>query len=157
MVDIGEKIKRRRLELNLTLEQLSEKTGLSKSFLSQIERDIANPSVGTLYAIADVLGISIATLVGGESAMEVQSQPVEKKVTTVVRADGRKVIIYPGSGIRTELLTPVFDRNIQMMRVIMPPGTDSGDVPFSHQGEECGIILQGTLETWIGDCKDPTL
>jgi quercetin dioxygenase-like cupin family protein len=32
----------------------------------------------------------------------------------------------------------------------MPPGTDSGDTPFVHEGEECGVVLQGKVETWIG-------
>ncbi len=40
-----------------------------------------------------------------------------------------------------------------MMWIVMPPGTDSGAEPFIHEGEECGIILQGQLETWVGDEK----
>ncbi len=40
-----------------------------------------------------------------------------------------------------------------MMWVVMPPGTDSGDEPFTHEGEECGVILQGQLEAMVGDEK----
>ncbi len=40
-----------------------------------------------------------------------------------------------------------------MMWVVMPPGTDSGDEPFTHEGEECGVILQGQLEARVGDEK----
>jgi mannose-6-phosphate isomerase-like protein (cupin superfamily) len=68
----------------------------------------------------------------------------------VVRADQRKVLIYPGSGIRNELLSPDLQRAIQLMWIVMPPGTDTGDF-LVHEGEECGIVLQGTLEIWVGD------
>jgi mannose-6-phosphate isomerase-like protein (cupin superfamily) len=37
-----------------------------------------------------------------------------------------------------------------MLWIVMPPGSDSGEWPFVHQGEECGVILQGELETTIG-------
>jgi quercetin dioxygenase-like cupin family protein len=69
----------------------------------------------------------------------------------VVRADQRKILIYPGSGIRNELLSPDLKRDIQMMRVVIPPGADTGDVSLSHAGEECGFVLQGRLEVWVGD------
>ena len=38
-----------------------------------------------------------------------------------------------------------------MMRVIIPPGAGTGDVPLVHEGEECGFVLQGQVEIWVGD------
>ena len=40
---------------------------------------------------------------------------------------------------------------IQMTWIVMPPGADTGDVPFLHEGEECGIVLQGKVEARVGD------
>jgi transcriptional regulator with XRE-family HTH domain len=52
MVDTGMKIRQERLKRKLTLEQLSGRTGLSKSFLSQVERNLVQPSVTSHKNIA---------------------------------------------------------------------------------------------------------
>jgi transcriptional regulator with XRE-family HTH domain len=151
---IGTQIRKSRKSMQLTLVELAEKCDISPSFLSQIERDQANPSVTTLYAIADTLSISMASFFEGSDEnnhLRQYSQTIQS--AKAVKADRRKILIYPGSGIRNELLTPNLNGAIQMMWIVMPPGTDSGDEPFVHEGEECGVILQGQLETWIGDEK----
>ena len=38
-----------------------------------------------------------------------------------------------------------------MIRVVMPPGESTGDVPLVHEGEECGSVLQGKVEIWVGE------
>jgi len=147
---LGARIRHYRKAQKLTLVELAERCNISSSFLSQIERDQANPSVTTLYAIAETLDVAMAAFFEGPGVGNQIETPPQRSAN-VVRADQRKVLIYPGSGIRNELLTPHLNGAIQMMRIVMPPGTDSGDTPFFHQGEECGLILQGQLETWVGD------
>lgn len=149
---LGERIRQKRKERDLTLTELATACALSPSFLSQIERDQASPSVATLYTLARIFQTPIAHFFE-----EVPTQP-EPTVTVptglnaqLVRKDRRKQLIYPGSGIRSEMLSPDLQRAIQLLWVVMPPGTDSGDEPFVHDGEECGVILQGQVETWIGD------
>ena len=147
---LGAKIRQYRKQHKITLAELAEQCELSPSFLSQIERDQANPSVTTLYTIADRFGISVASFFE-ESPPDNEVASTVGSTAAVVRADRRKILIYPGSGIRNELLSPDLQRVIQMMWVVMPPGTDSGAAPFVHEGEECGIVLQGRIETWVGD------
>ena len=48
MLEIGEKIKRRRVSLGLTQEELAARVELSKGFISQVERDLTSPSIATL-------------------------------------------------------------------------------------------------------------
>ena len=152
---LGSRIRKYRKARHLNLVRLAESCDISPSFLSQIERDQANPSISTLYTIAETLGVSVADFFSdssAESALEEPKTSVAEKAQ-VVRSDRRKVIIYPDKGIRNEFLTPDLYRAIQMMWIVMPPGTDSGDSPFIHKGEECGVILQGEVETTIGDKK----
>lgn len=59
-------------------------------------------------------------------------------------------MVYPGSGIRIELLSPDLQRKIQMMRVVIPPFAGMGDMPLVHEGEACGFVLQGQIEVWVG-------
>lgn len=151
---IGTQIRKYRKSQQLTLVELAENCDISPSFLSQIERDQAKPSVTTLYAIADKLGVSMASFFERADENNHQKQNSQTiQSAKVVKANHRKILIYPGSGIRNELLTPNLNGAIQMMWIVMPPGTDSGDEPFVHEGEECGVILQGKIETWIGDEK----
>lgn len=60
MIDIGDKIKRTRLKLGLTQEELAARTELSKGFISQLERNLTSPSIATLIDILEALGTDIA-------------------------------------------------------------------------------------------------
>ena len=153
---LGKKIRFQRKSQFLTLAQMAKGCNLSPSFLSQIERDQATPSVTALYAIADVLGVPIASFFTEPNSNEDNDSDVslyKQSSAKIVRGNQRKTLIYPDSNIRNELLTSDLKGAIQMMWIVMPPGTDSGTEPFVHDGEECGIILQGKLETWVGDEK----
>ncbi|MCZ7589851.1 MAG: helix-turn-helix domain-containing protein [Gaiella sp.] len=145
---LGYRIRRERKQQRKTLRELADACGISTSFLSQIERDQAKPSVGTLHRIADVLDVTIADLfvepAGGR-------RPRETSLAQVTRADQRKALVYPNSGIRNELLTPDLRRAIQMMWVVIPPGEGTGDEPLVHDGEECGLVLQGEIEVFVGE------
>ena len=147
---IGGSIRQHRKARRLTLTELADQCGISPSFLSQIERDQANPSVGTLHTIARALGLTMAAFFEASDGNG-DSQSSTGANAQVVRAEHRKILIYPGSGNRNELLSPDLQRNIQMMWTVIPPGGDTGDVPLAHEGEECGIVLQGQVEIWVGD------
>ena len=56
MYSIGERLKRLRIQKNLTQEELGERTDLSKGYISQVERDLASPSMETFFNILQVLG-----------------------------------------------------------------------------------------------------
>jgi transcriptional regulator with XRE-family HTH domain len=155
-LSLGAKIRQQRKNQRLTLVQMAERCHISPSFLSQIERDQANPSVATLHTIAEVFGLPLATFFDEQpepkSGTGVNSyQPPVETLAKVVRSNQRKLLIYPGSGIRNELLSPDLQRKIQMMRVVIPPHASMGDVPLVHEGEECGFVLQGQIEVWVGD------
>ncbi len=150
---LGARIRQRRKELKLRLVELGEMCGISPSFLSQIERDQANPSISTLHEIASALGVTVASFFDSpaENPRESVKMPKKEPAAWVVRANARKTLIYPGSGIRNELLSPDLNRAIQMMYVVIPPGASTGSEALVHEGEECGVVLQGSVEIWAGD------
>jgi quercetin dioxygenase-like cupin family protein len=106
--------------------------------------------VATLHVIAEVFGLPLAAFFEEPVKEPGITAPFQDPVR-VIRADQRKTLIYPGSGIRNELLSPDLQRKIQMMRVIIPPGVGTGELPLVHEGEECGFVLQGQVEIWAGD------
>lgn len=151
---LGIKIRQRRKARKLTLTQLAQLCGISPSFLSQIERDQAKPSVGTLHTIADQLGVTLAEFFEESTTAENGGEPKpHPPQAQIVRADQRKILIYPGSGISNELVSPDLQRTIQMMWVVMPPGSSTGDEPLVHEGEECGLVIKGNVEVWVGESE----
>lgn len=70
MLEIGEKIKRRRVSLGLTQEELAARVELSKGFISQVERDLTSPSIATLTDILEALGMSLADFFSQEDTNE---------------------------------------------------------------------------------------
>jgi transcriptional regulator with XRE-family HTH domain len=165
MDDIGKRIRTERFKRRLTLQQLSERTHLSKSFLSQVERSITQPSVTSLKRIAQQLGISVVRLFPeNESHLEEDDElwgygrHVGKKngisynrEVRVVRAGRRKAVTLPGSQVRYEVLTPDLNRQLEAMYMRIKEGDNSGDeLMVDAPGEKFGIVLRGLLEFCIG-------
>jgi len=172
---VGSHIRDRRQSLELSVRELARRVGLSASLISQIERGKATPSVATLYAITNELGLSLdelfsegaaasapAAAVGasaevadglrqlGAPARGNGAGPDEPAAGPVVRPSQRKAIQLH-SGVRWELLTPSADPNIDFLFVDYEPGGASCDpgVLMRHAGREYGYVLSGTLEVTV--------
>jgi transcriptional regulator with XRE-family HTH domain len=163
METLGGKIRQRRQQHKLTLAQLSKKTGLSKGFLSQIERNLSQPSITSLKKIAIQLGISVVNLSADDDndrlweyrpyvGDKLRNKFIYNKDIRIVPADRRKSFSLPGSKVTYELLTPDMNRQLEIMYLQISEGETSGDEPMiDPPGEKCGIVLQGTIEVRIGD------
>ena len=164
MEKVGHRIREERLKRQLTLEQLAERTGLSKSFLSQAERGQTQASISSLKKIASQLGISVVQLFTTNSTPQeslgkptVVNKDRQNAVSyaedvRVVRSDRRKRLALPGSTIRYDLLTPDLNRRMEVLYVRAAPGEHSGDEPMVNPpGEKFGLVLKGSLEFTIGE------
>ena len=139
---LGPDIKGLRKARGMTLDALAGVTGLSKGYLSQIERGLSSPSVKALHTISRALGVTISWFFAPQ---ESNDNGMRKYV---VRAGARRTLHYK-SGIVDELLTPTLDRALEVLRCVFPPGAKSGSEPYAHQGEEAGFVLNGQLDMWI--------
>lgn len=137
---IGQKIRQVRTARGLTLHQVAQKVGLTRGAISQIERDRSNPSIGTLKAIADALGITMGSLFDA----------ARPSGSLVVHPSARKVL-SPRRGITYHLLTPDLNGRVEFILSEYQPGATTGDVRYTHAGEECGLVLQGRLELQVGE------
>jgi transcriptional regulator with XRE-family HTH domain len=163
LIDLGKKIRNERQKRQLTLENFSLMTGLSKSFLSQVERGITEPSITSLKKIAKQLGFSVVNLFQNgdtlNSSWEYHNAParvqdksmncVEK--AEVVRADKRKRFALPGSKVMYDLLTPDMNRQLEVMYMRVSEGENSGEQPMlDPPGEKVGLVLKGSIEVSVG-------
>ena len=102
---IGRRLRALREARRLTVAQLAEAAGVSKGFLSRLERDLTSPSVSTLVTLCQVLGASPGDVL---DAPEV----------TVVRLADAPAVSLGGEGIRERLITPRGSRDLQILSLI---------------------------------------
>ncbi|MBC7958930.1 MAG: cupin domain-containing protein [Vallitaleaceae bacterium] len=138
---LGEKIRKRRTENNISIRELSDLTGLTPGFISQIERDLADPSITSLRKLSDALGVAVFYFF----IDEVNKNPV-------VRKGERQSVQFPNSHLTYELLSPDLNRQMEMFYGSLEPGAETCDEPLSHSGEEVIHVLKGSM--WITIGKD---
>ncbi|MBH8581911.1 helix-turn-helix domain-containing protein [Bisbaumannia pacifica] len=145
----GARIRSLRKLKGMTLMQLSEKTGLSHGYLSQIERGISQPSITSLVDIAQALGVTMQWLFS--ETEEKDNNPNDTvKDDKLVRKGGRVIIEYK-DGIIDQLMTPRSNNNLEIIHSTYPPGTHSE--PYSHKGHEAVLVLTGKLEVEVSGAK----
>jgi transcriptional regulator with XRE-family HTH domain len=141
---LGSRIRRLRKVRGLSLAEVSAKTTFSIGFLSQIERGLSSAPVKVLATLADALGTSIASLFD-ESEDEVREQ-------IVVRMADRKNLPFGRTGISKQLLTPSsIDALLHLYVVVIEPEGYTGDDSYTHEGEEAGLVLEGSIELVVDE------
>lgn len=150
---LGGRLRAARERTGLTVRGLARAIGVSASLVSQIENGRVMPSVGTLYAIANRLGLLVDDMFReAEGGAAVQGpQPANAPVGPVQRHDTRKAIRL-ASGVRWELLTPAPDDEVEFLYVVYDVGGEScaADSLTRHGGKEYAMVLSGRLGVRIG-------
>lgn len=137
-LELGQRIRELRKAKGVLLRDAADEAGVSESFLSQVERGLANPSVASLRRIAGALREPVASLFSGELPSG-----------AVVRAGSRRRMAHPASS--DYLMTPPTARKLQIIQSVIEPGHGSGPEPYTHPGdEECVVVLSGVLEVAVG-------
>ena len=140
-LQLGPRIRALRQARGFTLRELAERAGVTESFLSQVEREVASPSIASVQRIARALDLAIAELF-------VEEPPLGR----VVRREDRRRIAYPGLNAVDEFLTSGRDGRLQVILSMIEPGGGTGDEPYTHESdEEVVIVLAGRLDLWVGD------
>lgn len=148
MLEVGRKIRVRRLQAGLTLQSLARAVGVSQSLISQVERGLASPSITTLRRIAAALDVPIAALfLGDDVASHGETDRLGRRL--VVRRAERKRLHVPRSKIGYELLTPDLNRKVEFLRIQYEPGSVTHPAPMSHPGEENAVCLEGSVVVTI--------
>ena len=138
---IGRSLREARHRRGLTLKAVAQMAGVTESFLSQVERDIASPSIATLRRIATALGTSIGELLDSPAPN-----------AHLIRRGQRRVVAYPGLAARDEFLTDGQGARLQVIESFVEAGGGTGPEAYAHESdEECVIVLEGCLDLWVGD------
>ena len=139
-MEIGAKIKRMRLQLNLSQAELADRCELTKGYISQLENDLTSPSISTLCDILSALGSNLAEFFKKEDDERIvfsQEDFIEKH----------------DDGMLLKWIIPNAQKNeMEPVLVELLPGSGTAD-DFPHEGEEFGYVLEGRICIKLGDRK----
>lgn len=133
-VAIGGRIRAARQKQSMSMESLAAVTGLTKSFLSRVERDLTSPSVSSLVRICQVLSLDIGSL-------------FREPELHLIRAGAGPTINLGGVGATERLLTSRQESRIQVIRSVVAAGGHGGHDLYTVMSEvEVAYIISGTIE-----------
>jgi len=133
-VRIGAKLRAARKTHGFTLDQLARASGLTKGFLSRIERDETSLSVSSLLTLCEVMSIEVGSLFNAPDV-------------ALVRRHDAPAINLGGTGVTEQLMTPRRQSKLQLVHSTIEPGGTGGAELYTLNSEvEVLYVLKGTVE-----------
>lgn len=141
--EVGATLQRLRLARGLTLEDLSRIAGVSKSMLSQIEREKANPTIAITWRLANALGVQISELLTAET----------REVEPIRVLEAHETPTLPGNhaGYVLRILGPMdLAGKYEWYELTLAPGGELASQAHDPGTGEHLTVLHGTLEVEVG-------
>lgn len=136
-MEIGAKIKRLRLQLNLSQAELADRCELTKGYISQLENDVTSPSIATLIDILSALGTDLAEFFKKDDDARI----VFGTDDFIEKCDDGMLLKWIIPNAQKNRMEPVL---MELMSGASTP------VDFPHEGEEFGYILEGRIRIELG-------
>lgn len=134
LAQIGFRLRVAREERGMTISSVAEFTGLTKGFISQVERGLASASITSLAAICDALTMPMGRL-------------FDPPKVYVSRAAERRPVKLMGGGLTDLILTPPGQSDLQVIETTIEPGGGFEDEPYRLPVDrEFVVVLSGVLE-----------
>ena len=140
-MEIGNRLRTLRLQRGLTQKEMADRCELSKGFISQVERDLASPSIATLTDMLECLGSGLPAFFAADSE--------EKMIFTPADMFSKSDAETLKGGI-TWLIPDAQKNTMEPILVSIGPGGRSQTLP-PHEGEEFGYVLHGSVWLVVND------
>ena len=140
-VRFGARLRHAREASRLSLGEVAARSGVTKSFLSRVERDMTSPSVANLVGICQALGLSVADL-------------FQTPQTTLVRRRDRPTFtdLPKAAEVVDTLITPAGERHVTVLESAVAAGGSGGSTLYTRPSEcEVCFVLLGTIEVQVED------
>ena len=142
---LGTNIREYRKKQNLTIKELAERTGLSIGYISQVEREEAEPSLSSLRKIAREFDVPLYVLMDDH----------KNDHNLTIRREERLSVRIKKSSVEYEFLTPLPSQNFSpktlMIKATLEPRSRDSEIPIVHHSEETLRVLKGMLTVLVGD------
>jgi transcriptional regulator with XRE-family HTH domain len=149
---LGRRVAAYRTARGLKVSELARLVGVSPSLISQIERQQSQPSVSTLFALAEALQVPVDAFFEEGHAGVAEAPAADDAGSDhqyVVRRSERSTIDIEG-GIRWERLTPLPLDRMDFLEIVYEPRSESHPQLYRHPGTEMLLVLEGRLDIHIG-------
>jgi transcriptional regulator with XRE-family HTH domain len=161
-IDLGARLRAERMRAGLSLRELARRLGLTASAVSQFETGKSKPSVGTLFEIVELLGVSLDDMLKSPADPHAQQAPAgipdqasghissPDRVVEIER-EGDHAVISLGKGVQWKQLGRQI-ASAEFLLVTYNPGSSSslnGNLT-RHKGREFGYVISGELDVNIG-------
>ena len=141
-VRIGARLRAARQAHGFTLDQLAGSAGLTKGFLSRVERDETSLSVASLITLCEVMSINPGSLF---TAPDVD----------LIRRDAAPAINLGGTGVNERLMTPRGQPRLQLVHTTAEPGATGGPELYTINCEiEVAYVVKGSIDIVFADRRE---
>lgn len=130
--DIGNRLREIRKKMSMTLSDVSEKTGLSVGYLSNLERNLSSPTLDNMQSICAALNTSLIAVLDGENHKEL-----------VIRSNEREIVFKKENEITYELIK--FGGAAMDALVIRVESNCTYQKEWTHPYDEIGLVIEGQL------------
>jgi len=138
--DAGRRLRVLRKRHGLSQRDLARRAGIANGAISMIEQGQVSPSVASLRKLAGAMSLSLADFFTAD---------IEKVVQPFVQA--KELLEIGGGGVSLRMVPAgVAHPNLQVMREVYAPGSDTGPELLSHPGEEAGVVVRGHITVVVG-------
>ena len=135
----GERLRKRRRALQLTLQQVAGDAGITTGYLSQLERGVVSGAVGTLQRVCAALKLNVGDLFRDPASL---GEPV-------LRFSDAGRIHFGNKASKVKLTPPHFD-HLEVLLGVFEPGGDTGEEPYTHgESEELLLVLEGRVQVTV--------
>ncbi len=151
-IDVGSRLRAARVARGMSQRELARKSGVTNGMISQIEQNQSSPSVSSIKRILDAIPLSMAEFFDEnfDASPKMFFKASELREINLTR------MLPLGSTDAEISLRQVGDTSrhaIQMLYERYAPGADTGAELYSHNGEEAGIVVSGSIEITVGNLK----
>lgn len=144
---IAANLKALRTAKQLSLGEVAERTGVSKSMLGQIERGESSPTISTLWKIATGLQVSFTSLM---EQPEPQTQLIREADMQPLTGDEGRFLLYP-------VIQSCAGRPFEILDLVLAPGALSASQPHADGTQEFVLVYEGVLEVRLGTAQTSCL
>lgn len=139
--ELGRRIRDLREDRGISLAGLAEKTGLSRGMISQLERGLTTPSLGSLRSISLALSTPLSALFQEPARIDAPSYIVYSEQRSSLQLRNNKIIKH--------LISPKGMREMEAYTFELDAGASSGSMLVGGKGEKFGYVLSGRLVLWL--------
>ena len=140
---VGKRLRAARTKRSLSLRSAAERAGISASYLSLVERGLAEPSVALLQRVASAYGGTLleffGTAPGGTAGPKLVRTSERRRLRGFDRVEIEDLVTFPNAVLEIDIFS-------------VAPGGGSGGA-YSHDGEEALYVLDGELDVWLDDAE----